>query len=94
MTSLARARVADGVNLYANGDSDEKGRVTIASAANTDVSVKADGSTVDRTKQGVGVASAVALNKVTSTNEAYLEAGTMMPVLQLRPRLSRSKPVE
>ena len=72
VTSLARAKVADSARLYADGDSDEKGQVTITSAANTDVSVKADGSTVDRTKQGVGIASAVAINKVTSTNEAYL----------------------
>ena len=79
VTSTARAQIGDGVNLitiYGDGD---KGLVSLTSAANTDVSVEADGSTVDRSKAeraaGVGVASAVALNKVTSTNEAYLGSG-------------------
>jgi hypothetical protein len=48
------------------------------------VSVEADGSTVDGTAAGVGVASAVAINKATSVNEAYLGGTHETPSLMIQ----------
>jgi filamentous hemagglutinin family protein len=60
------------------------GSLNLSSAANTDVSVEADGSTVDGTAAGVGVASAVAINKATSVNEAYLGGTHETPSLMIQ----------
>jgi filamentous hemagglutinin family protein len=69
VTSTTRARAADGVDVTAGGD------LKLSSAANTDTSVKADGSTVDGNNSGAGIGAAVAINQATLVNEAYLGTG-------------------
>ena len=69
VTTRAHVTNTHDANAYGSGN------LSLSSAAHTDVSVKADSSTVDRSKPGVGIAAAVALNKVTSTNETYLGLG-------------------
>lgn len=68
VSATTRASTSDGARARISWG----GSLNLSSAANTDVSVEADGSTVDGTAAGVGVASAVAINKATSVNEAYL----------------------